>query len=596
MSTTPPPACDADSDSTPQHVRAVVHVRPLLPSEAAAGATHALTARATPPTVDCAGSRFAYDAVYGGGDGAAPGRLYGDAVAPLVAAAFRGVHGAVLAYGATGSGKTHTMGAAAGLPGARREGVMPAALADVCVRAAAARAAGVSVSVRASFVEVLGDDVFDLLVPPRDRAHLPLRDGGGGGSVTVSGAASVDVASRDDVASLLAAAASARATGATALNASSSRSHAVMTVTIEQRLKNGGKATSSALGVAGADWPPTSAAGGGGLPPPRAPAVPLGATCLWARLHLVDLAGSERASRTGATGARLKEGAAINRGLLALGNVIAALAAREASPSTTRHIPYRDSKLTRLLADALGGCAATVLIACASPTDADAPETRATLRYAARARAITTAPTVNADPAAAELAALRAEVAALKAENAALRKALESGSGGGGNRTPTPARRMGAAASLTPPPPVVVAGVPPTGLVCTPSPVSGAAAAFALSPPPPPGAVTLVPPSQRPPSASPSPASGYLREAVAARARAAALRAEVAARAAARGSVGQQQQQQQRAPRADEGPLAAGLAAVGSPRRALAPRGNDGGGRSAGKPPAQVVWVAGRWQ
>ena len=456
--------------------------------------------------------------MYGDDAGAAPGRLYDDAVAPLVAAAFRGVHGAVLAYGATGSGKTHTMGAAAGLPGARREGVMPAALADVCARAAAARAAGVSVTVRASFVEVLGDDVFDLLVPPRDRAPLPLRDGGGGGSVTVSGAASVYVASRDDVASLLAAAASARATGATALNAASSRSHALMTVTIEQRAKHGGSPT-TALGVAGADWPPASAAGGGGLPPPRAPAVPPGATRLWARLHLVDLAGSERAARTGATGARLREGAAINRGLLALGNVVAALAARDASPSSTRHIPYRDSKLTRLLADALGGCAATVLIACASPTGADAPETRATLRYAARARAITTAPTVNADPAAAELAALRAEVAALKAENAALRKVLESG-GGGGCCTPPPARRMGAAASLTPPPPVVLAGVPPTGLVCTPSPGSGAAAALALSPPPPPAAVTLIPPSQRPPSASPSPASGYLREAVAARARA----------------------------------------------------------------------------
>lgn len=111
------------------------------------------------------------------------------------------------------------------------------------------------------------------------------------------------------------------------------------------------------------------------------------------QLHLVDLAGSERQARTGATGDRLKEAASINLSLSALGNVISALAA-----GNGRHVPYRDSKLTRLLRDSLGGNARTLMIACISPADVDAEETLSTLRYAARARCIKNKPVVNEDP------------------------------------------------------------------------------------------------------------------------------------------------------------------------------------------------------
>mgnify|MGYP003312984875 CR=1 FL=1 len=105
------------------------------------------------------------------------------------------------------------------------------------------------------------------------------------------------------------------------------------------------------------------------------------------KLNLVDLAGSERAKRSGAEGARLREGIAINGGLLTLGKVISALSDADRSRRPV-HVPYRESKLTRLLADSLGGTARTVMLACVSPDGDDAPESANTLGYAARARNI----------------------------------------------------------------------------------------------------------------------------------------------------------------------------------------------------------------
>ncbi|XP_036141223.1 osmotic avoidance abnormal protein 3 isoform X2 [Monomorium pharaonis] len=152
-----------------------------------------------------------------------------------------------------------------------------------------------------------------------------------------------------------------RAAAATKMNAASSRSHAVLTLSLE------------AIAINDDDK--------------RGNAIRRG------RLHLVDLAGSERQTRTGATGDRLKEAASINLSLSALGNVISALAA-----GNGRHVPYRDSKLTRLLRDSLGGNARTLMIACVSPSDIDAEETLSTLRYAARARCIKNKPIINEDP------------------------------------------------------------------------------------------------------------------------------------------------------------------------------------------------------
>lgn len=134
---------------------------------------------------------------------------------------------------------------------------------------------------------------------------------------------------------------------------------------------------------------------------------------LTAKFHFVDLAGSERLKRTGATGDRAKEGISINSGLLSLGNVISALG--DASRKAT-HIPYRDSKLTRLLQDSLGGNSRTLMIACVSPSDRDFMETLNTLKYANRARNITNKVIVNQDQSSRTISLLRREIAALQLE------------------------------------------------------------------------------------------------------------------------------------------------------------------------------------
>ncbi|NWZ21075.1 KI21A protein, partial [Asarcornis scutulata] len=134
---------------------------------------------------------------------------------------------------------------------------------------------------------------------------------------------------------------------------------------------------------------------------------------LTAKFHFVDLAGSERLKRTGATGERAKEGISINCGLLALGNVISALG--DKSKKAT-HVPYRDSKLTRLLQDSLGGNSQTLMIACVSPSDRDFMETLNTLKYANRARNIKNKVMVNQDRASQQINALRSEITRLQME------------------------------------------------------------------------------------------------------------------------------------------------------------------------------------
>uniref|UniRef100_A0A673FW11 Kinesin-like protein n=1 Tax=Sinocyclocheilus rhinocerous TaxID=307959 RepID=A0A673FW11_9TELE len=167
---------------------------------------------------------------------------------------------------------------------------------------------------------------------------------------------------------------SARTVGSTAMNAASSRSHAIFTISLEQRRK-GDKSD-----------------------------------VMVSKLHLVDLAGSERQKKTKAEGDRLKEGISINRGLLSLGNVISALGDESKKGS---FVPYRDSKLTRLLQDSLGGNSHTLMIACVSPADSNIEETINTLRYADRARKIKNKPILNVDPRAVEMKRLRQQVRSL---------------------------------------------------------------------------------------------------------------------------------------------------------------------------------------
>uniref|UniRef100_A0A0V0IYA4 Kinesin-like protein n=1 Tax=Solanum chacoense TaxID=4108 RepID=A0A0V0IYA4_SOLCH len=180
-----------------------------------------------------------------------------------------------------------------------------------------------------------------------------------------------------------------RATGSTNMNNQSSRSHAIFTITMEQMRKSGSNDGNSNECMT--------------------------EEYLCAKLHLVDLAGSERAKRTGSDGLRFKEGVHINRGLLALGNVISALG-DEKKRKEGVHVPYRDSKLTRLLQDSLGGNSRTVMIACISPADINAEETLNTLKYANRARNIQNKPVINRDPVSSEMLKMRQQLEFLQAE------------------------------------------------------------------------------------------------------------------------------------------------------------------------------------
>uniref|UniRef100_A0A8D0TI53 Kinesin family member 7 n=2 Tax=Sus scrofa TaxID=9823 RepID=A0A8D0TI53_PIG len=216
--------------------------------------------------------------------------------------------------------------------------------------------------VHVSYLEVYKEEFRDLLEVGTASRDIQLREDDRG-NVVVCGVKEVDVEGLDEVLSLLEMGNAARHTGATHLNRLSSRSHTVFTVTLEQR----------------------------GRAPSRLPRPPAG-QLLISKFHFVDLAGSERVLKTGSTGERLKESIQINSSLLALGNVISALGDPQRRSS---HIPYRDSKITRILKDSLGGNAKTVMIACVSPSSSDFDETLNTLNYASRAQNICNRATIN---------------------------------------------------------------------------------------------------------------------------------------------------------------------------------------------------------
>ncbi|KAK9835062.1 hypothetical protein WJX81_008045 [Elliptochloris bilobata] len=386
-----------------------VHVRPLIEQEVLEGCQECLKVTPGQPQVCTGPHSFTFDHVYGGG-GASPELLYEQCIQPLVAGLFSGFNATCLAYGQTGSGKTYTMGSSFSPEGAP-SGVIPRVMDTIFERIAAASDA--SFAVRVGFVEIIMEEIRDLLVhegAPPSAVHIREVRGGG---VCLVGAAEKEVSCKAEMAAVLEQGSLLRATAATGMNKRSSRSHAIFTITLEQRrcLPAPGGA---AGGLSGDE-------GDGGDSADDEAAVE---DYLCAKMHLVDLAGSERLKRTKAEGARQAEGININRGLLELGNVIKALAAREA------HVPYRNTKLTRMLQDSLGGNSRTVMIACVSPADINVEESLNTLRYASRARNIRNKPVVNRDPNAAQVAQLRQENARLRAEAAVLRRRVAASENG----------------------------------------------------------------------------------------------------------------------------------------------------------------------
>ena len=325
--------------------------------------------------------------------------VYAGAVEGLVSSFTDGFNATVLAYGQTGSGKTHTI-----------SGIIPRALEQIFRTADASHSSTVSVS----YLEVYHDSVIDILTadehtrlrphsadqrrrPRTHSSHRPpqaahawgaaedtddedeargdsqravpaapapsgggplcsIRDGGNG-IVMVSGLKVVKVRSPAEALECLRRGDTVRKTASTLMNNQSSRSHVIFTVYMERVVYDGDSAQ-----------------------------------VLCSKLHIVDLAGSERNKRTGNVGVRMKESININTGLLALGNVVSALAKRGTDKSV--YVPFRGSKLTRLLQDALGGQSKTVFLACLSPSAIDHDESASTLAYAARAMKILNNPPV----------------------------------------------------------------------------------------------------------------------------------------------------------------------------------------------------------
>eukprot|EP00232_Nephroselmis_pyriformis_P010287 CAMPEP_0182879026 /NCGR_PEP_ID=MMETSP0034_2-20130328/15709_1 /TAXON_ID=156128 /ORGANISM="Nephroselmis pyriformis, Strain CCMP717" /LENGTH=386 /DNA_ID=CAMNT_0025011931 /DNA_START=1 /DNA_END=1158 /DNA_ORIENTATION=+ len=374
---------DAEAgDSEEMPVRVAVVQRPLLHHELIESCSECTFITPGEPQVVIGPKSFTFDYVYGG-IGRPLDALFGDCVDPLVQGIFQGYNATVFAYGQTGSGKTHTMGTSYTAGGAK-QGVIPNVM-DTVFGKVAGSEAGTDITVKVRYIEIHKEEIRDLLVMDQKTAcPISVREVPDEGIILV-GARDQEVSSQEDMAQCLEQGALCRATASTSMNSRSSRSHAIFTITVEQKRRPEDEGAASPGKVAGkADY-------------------------LLAKLHLVDLAGSERAKRTKAEGKRFKEGVQINKGLLALGNVISALG-DEKRRAAGAHVPYRDSKLTRLLQDSLGGNSRTVMIACISPADINMCETLNTLKYANRARNIRNKPTVNCDAASSEISALRQQL------------------------------------------------------------------------------------------------------------------------------------------------------------------------------------------
>ena len=274
----------------------------------------------------------------------------------------------MFAYGQTGCGKSFTM---VGIEQPREQlGIIPRAFDHIFDFISVTD--GVKFLVQASYLEIYNEEVRDLLGKDVKR-KLDLKEHPDKG-VYVSGLSRHTVCSRPELEKIMATGSKNRSMGATLMNLDSSRSHCIFSIEVEMMdMIEGEEKVRSG------------------------------------KLNLVDLAGSERQSKTGATGDRLKEATKINLSLSALGNVISALVDGKA-----KHIPYRDSKLTRLLQSSLGGNTKTLMVACVSPADNNYDETLSTLRYANRAKNIKNKPKINEDPKDALLREYQEEIKKLK--------------------------------------------------------------------------------------------------------------------------------------------------------------------------------------
>jgi hypothetical protein len=245
-------------------------------------------------------------------------------------------------------------------------GIIPRTLRDLFQQERDAQRNGSVVNFRVSFVEIYNEEFKDLLHPEIPSREIMIREDKDG-RIFFTGAREESVSSVEQAYAYLDKGNLSRTTAETLMNATSSRSHAIFTISIEV-------------------FVPSTELSAESEGPSDKHKMIVGGEYIQSKLHIVDLAGSERAKRTGAGGVRLKESVGINQGLLSLGKVIRALTS--SANGATAHVPYRESKLTRFLQDSLGGNSRTVMLACISPAEINLHETLNTLQYASRARAV----------------------------------------------------------------------------------------------------------------------------------------------------------------------------------------------------------------
>ncbi|XP_072012587.1 kinesin-like protein KIF1B isoform X25 [Engystomops pustulosus] len=313
---------------------------------------------------------------------ASQSRVYNDIGKEMLEHAFEGYNVCIFAYGQTGAGKSYTM---MGKQEETQAGIIPQLCEELFEKINCNNNDEVSFSVEVSYMEIYCERVRDLL-NPKNKGNLRVREHPLLGPY-VEDLSKLAVTSYTDIADLMDAGNKARTVAATNMNETSSRSHAVFTIVFTQRRLD----VETDL-----------------------------ATEKVSKISLVDLAGSERADSTGAKGTRLKEGANINKSLTTLGKVISALAEVDNCPSKSKKkkktdfIPYRDSVLTWLLRENLGGNSRTAMVAALSPADINYDETLSTLRYADRAKQIKCNAIINEDPNAKLVRELKDEVTRLK--------------------------------------------------------------------------------------------------------------------------------------------------------------------------------------
>uniref|UniRef100_A0A1B6E537 Kinesin motor domain-containing protein n=1 Tax=Clastoptera arizonana TaxID=38151 RepID=A0A1B6E537_9HEMI len=350
-------------------VQVALRIRPLLDFESEKGCVSCLETFSDIRQVKISNNAFTFDYVFD--QDVSQQDVYESAVKKLVLQLFKGYNVTVLAYGQTGSGKTHSMGTN-NSSRIEEKGIIPRAVEDIFEHVSSD--VEWEYEIKTSFVELYNEQLYDLLAnKPKEQCIVDIREDSRG--IVIPGLTEIAVSSAQSTLQCLDMGSCGRAVGSTAMNSKSSRSHAIFTIYLNITKKSNSSEAMSA------------------------------------KFHLVDLAGSERSKKTKAIGDRFKEGININKGLFILGNVISAL-----GEGSQGFINYRDSKLTRLLQDSLGGNALTIMIACISPADANHYETLSTLRYADRAKKIKNKPIVNQDPKAAEIARLKRENEELKLE------------------------------------------------------------------------------------------------------------------------------------------------------------------------------------